>query len=62
MIWQFFRGELTFREKGHFGDPNIGDRNCLLLRVNDLLNRQWLNQGGGASVQSNGKDGLSQFK
>jgi hypothetical protein len=26
----------------HVGRPNIGDRNALLARINDMLDRRWL--------------------
>ena len=36
----------AFAEKRHVGRPNIGDRQALLARINDLLDRRWLtNQG-----------------
>ena len=36
----------AFREKLHVGRPNIGERQRLLERVNDILDRQWLTNDG----------------
>lgn len=36
----------AFDEKVHVGRPNIGDRQRLLERINDLLDRQWLSNNG----------------
>src|SRR5512136_1328898 len=41
-----FGGEPTFSEKLHVGRPNIGDRERLLARINDLLDRRWLTNNG----------------
>ena len=30
----------------HVGRPNIGDRERLLERINDILDRRWLTNGG----------------
>lgn len=47
-------GELTifsgtppaFKEKLHVGHPNLGNRERLLARINDLLDRNWLTNNG----------------
>jgi dTDP-4-amino-4,6-dideoxygalactose transaminase len=36
----------AFPEKLHVGRPNIGDRQRLLERINDLLDRRWLSNNG----------------
>ncbi len=36
----------TFNEKLHVGRPNIGNRDRLLARINDLLDRRWLSNNG----------------
>lgn len=36
----------TFKEKLHVGRPNIGDRQRLLERFNDILDRRWLTNDG----------------
>lgn len=36
----------TTTEKLHVGKPNIGDREALLARFNDLLDRKWLTNAG----------------
>ena len=41
-----FGGEPAFNEKLHVGRPNIGDRQRLLARINDLLDRRWLTNSG----------------
>lgn len=41
-----FGGSPTFSEKLHVGCPNIGDRQRLLERINDILDRRWLTNGG----------------
>ena len=41
-----FGGEPTFSEKLHVGRPKIGDRERLLARINDLLDRRWLTNNG----------------
>jgi len=38
--------ERASKEKLHVGRPNIGDREALLARVNDLLDSRWLTNGG----------------
>jgi dTDP-4-amino-4,6-dideoxygalactose transaminase len=37
---------LAFREKLHVGRPNIGNREALLRRINDMLDRGWLTNNG----------------
>ncbi|BAY08402.1 DegT/DnrJ/EryC1/StrS family aminotransferase [Calothrix sp. NIES-2098] len=39
-------GSPAFSEKLHVGRPNIGDRDRLLERINDLLDRRWLSNNG----------------
>jgi len=41
-----FGGTPAFRETLHVGRPNIGDRDRLLERINDLLDRRWLTNNG----------------
>lgn len=41
-----FGGKPTFTEKLHVGRPNIGNRDRLLKRINDLLDRKWLSNNG----------------
>jgi dTDP-4-amino-4,6-dideoxygalactose transaminase len=41
-----FGGEPAFEEVLHVGRPNIGDRERLLERINDLLDRRWLTNRG----------------
>lgn len=41
-----FGGLPTFKEKLHVGRPNIGDRDRLLQRINDILDRRWLSNSG----------------
>jgi dTDP-4-amino-4,6-dideoxygalactose transaminase len=41
-----FGGTPTFPEKLHVGSPNIGSREHLLNRINDLLNKKWLTNNG----------------
>ena len=41
-----FGGAPAFDEKLHVGRPNIGDRQRLLGRINDLLDRKWLTNHG----------------
>jgi dTDP-4-amino-4,6-dideoxygalactose transaminase len=36
----------TFSEKIHVGRPNIGNRDRLLERLNDLIDRKWLSNNG----------------
>jgi len=36
----------TFAEKLHVGRPNIGDRDRLLERINDILDRTWFSNNG----------------
>jgi dTDP-4-amino-4,6-dideoxygalactose transaminase len=39
-------GSLAFQDKLHVGRPNIGDRDRLLERINDMLDRRWLSNNG----------------
>jgi dTDP-4-amino-4,6-dideoxygalactose transaminase len=39
-------GAPAFAEPLHVGRPNVGDRARLLERVNDILDRRWLTNGG----------------
>lgn len=39
-------GEPAFSEILHVGRPNIADRKLLLERINDILDRRWLTNGG----------------
>jgi len=41
-----FGGAPAFAEKMHVGRPNIGNRERLLARINDLLDRRWLTNDG----------------
>jgi dTDP-4-amino-4,6-dideoxygalactose transaminase len=41
-----FGGTPAFTEKLHVGRPNIGDRQRLLDRINDMLDRRWLSNNG----------------
>jgi dTDP-4-amino-4,6-dideoxygalactose transaminase len=41
-----FGGTPAFRSELHVGRPNIGDRQTLLKRINDLLDRRWLTNDG----------------
>ena len=41
-----FGGLPAFREPMHVGRPNVGDREALLRRINDLLDRKWLTNNG----------------
>jgi dTDP-4-amino-4,6-dideoxygalactose transaminase len=41
-----FGGEPEFSEKLHVGRPNIGNRDRLLERINDILDRRWLTNAG----------------
>ena len=41
-----FGGAPAFAEKLHVGRPNIGDRDRLLERINDMLDRRWLTNNG----------------
>lgn len=42
----YFDGPPLFAEPLHVGRPNIGDRKHLLTRINDMLDRRWLTNGG----------------
>ena len=39
-------GKKTFPEPLHVGRPNLGDRETLLRRVNEMLDRRWLTNDG----------------
>jgi dTDP-4-amino-4,6-dideoxygalactose transaminase len=41
-----FGGTAAFTEPIHVGRPNIGSRERILARVNDLLDRRWLSNAG----------------
>ena len=41
-----FGGAPAFAEKLHVGRPNLGDRERLLARINDMLDRRWLTNDG----------------
>lgn len=41
-----FGGVPAFKESLHVGCPNIGNRESLLARFNDILERRWLTNGG----------------
>lgn len=41
-----FGGTPAFQETLHVGRPNIGDRERLLKRINDMLDRKWLSNNG----------------
>ena len=41
-----FGGNPEFQEKLHVGRPNIGNRERLLERINDLLDKRWLTNNG----------------
>lgn len=41
-----FGGKCAFEEKLHVGRPNIGNRERLLERINDILDRRWLTNAG----------------
>jgi dTDP-4-amino-4,6-dideoxygalactose transaminase len=41
-----FGGAPLFHEKLYVGRPNIGDRERLLARINDMLDRRWLSNNG----------------
>ena len=41
-----FGGSPAFEECLYIGRPNIGDRERLLERINDLLDRKWLTNNG----------------
>jgi dTDP-4-amino-4,6-dideoxygalactose transaminase len=42
----YFGGTPSFAEPLHVGRPNIGDREILLERFNEILDRRWLSNGG----------------
>ncbi len=39
-------GTPAFAEQLHVGRPNIGDRERFIARINDMLDRRWLTNGG----------------
>jgi len=41
-----FGGEPTFQEPLHVGRPNLGSRERLFERINDMLDRKWLSNNG----------------
>lgn len=41
-----FSGKPAFNEKLHVGRPNIGNRDSLLIKLNDILDRRWLTNSG----------------
>lgn len=41
-----FGGTPAFKEKLYVGRPNIGNRDRLLTRINDILDRRWLTNNG----------------
>lgn len=41
-----FGGSPTFSQVLHIGRPNIGDRDRLMERINDMLDRRWLSNDG----------------
>jgi dTDP-4-amino-4,6-dideoxygalactose transaminase len=41
-----FGGSPAFTEKLHVGRPNIGDRDRLMARLNDMLDRRWFTNDG----------------
>lgn len=42
----FFGGTPAFSEQLHVGRPNIGDRERLLARINDMLDQRWFTNNG----------------
>lgn len=41
-----FGGRPAFAEKLHVGRPNLGDRDALMARINEMLDRRWLTNSG----------------
>jgi len=41
-----FSGDPSFERTLHVGRPNIGDRNRLMERMEDMLDRKWLMNNG----------------
>lgn len=41
-----FGGPVTFAQPLHVGMPNIGDRRRFIARLEDILDRRWLSNGG----------------
>ena len=39
-------GPKAFEQPFHVGRPNIGDREALMVRLNDILDRRWLSNNG----------------
>lgn len=46
-----FGGTPAFEENLHIGRPNLGDRQALMARMNDMLDRRWLSNGGPFEVE-----------
>jgi dTDP-4-amino-4,6-dideoxygalactose transaminase len=42
----FLGGSPVFSEKLHVGRPNIGNREAIIARINDMLDRKWLTNNG----------------
>jgi len=47
----FLGGDLLFTETLHVGRPNIGSREKLLARIDDMLDRRWLSNNGPYQVE-----------
>jgi dTDP-4-amino-4,6-dideoxygalactose transaminase len=43
---QLVQGQPALEEKLHVGKPNIGNRDHLMNRINDILDRRWLSNNG----------------
>src|ERR1700693_1328241 len=41
-----FGGQPSFKEVLHVGRPNIGDKERLLQRISDVVDRRWLTNSG----------------
>jgi dTDP-4-amino-4,6-dideoxygalactose transaminase len=41
-----FGGEASFAETLHVGRPNIGDKNALLQKIGEIVDRRWLTNSG----------------
>ena len=41
-----FSGKPIFDEKLHVGRPNIGNRESLIKKLNDILDHRWLTNNG----------------
>ena len=46
MTWRPSGGAPAFAERLHVGQPNVGDRNRLVERINGILDRRWLPNAG----------------